>query len=261
MTAAYDFNSTKTKRDVFKDAVVDLIDRAIERHYADTETPRTYIGASALGDQCQRRIQFEVTGAPGTPHNGKTRRIFERGHIYEPHVANWLRGAGFKLRTERDDGTQFGFIVANGHIAGHCDGIIDDGPAIEGLIYPCLWECKVVGDKGYRGVAKDGVAKAYPQYADQVALYQAYLDCTNPALFTALNANDMNIHPELVKFDEARAQAASDRGVTIITADSCGELLPRAAGDPDQFPCRFCRFSEHCWNDGGLGPRRTGEKR
>jgi len=44
-------------------------------------------------------------------------------------------------------------------------------------------------DDALKELERDGLTKAFPEYAAQVALYQAYLDVTNPALFTALNAD------------------------------------------------------------------------
>ena len=41
----------------------------------------------------------------------------------------------------------------------------------------------------------------YEVYAAQVAIYQAYLDCTNPALFTVLNADTCERLNFLVPFD------------------------------------------------------------
>lgn len=239
----YDFNTSKTKREEFSDSLVKLIDAGIA---AEVETPRTHLGASQIGDECLRRIQYEITGTPGAPFEGKTRRIFHRGHQGEEWVAEWLRKAGFTLWTVAPDGHQHGFIHANGRFRGHIDGVLMGGSPL--LSYPALWENKVLGAKGWRSVAKDGVAKAYPKYADQVALYQAYMNLTEfPCLFTALNADTMEIWCELVPFDTARAQAASDRAAKILQATAAGEWLPRASSSSDGFPCSFCRFREVCW--------------
>ncbi len=49
--------------------------------------------------------------------------------------------------------------------------------------------------------------------------YQAYLNVSkHPALFTVLNADTCERLHFLVPFDSARAQAASDRAVTVIEA-------------------------------------------
>ena len=67
------------------------------------------------------------------------------------------------------------------------------------------------------------------------------------AIFTALNADTMEIYTELVPFDDALAQRMSDRAVKVITATEAGELLPRAFHDPTHFECRMCAWQDRCW--------------
>lgn len=242
--AVYDFNSGKTKREAFSAAVVALIDDA----NVTFEKSRGYLGASQIGDECQRRIQYTLRNAPSEPLHFKSKRIFDRGHTYEAKAADWLRSAGFELRTESIVPKRaFGFSVANARFRGHIDGILFSGPQIEGLVYPAIWENKALSAKNYTALVKNGVAKAHPKYADQIALYQIYMDNLNPALLTAENADTMEIHAELVAFDPARAQEASDRAVKILKAEEVGELLPRVASDQTQFPCPWCRFKDTCW--------------
>lgn len=161
-------------------------------------------------------------------------------------MVQWLRDAGFDLRTRDRGGNQFGFSVAEGRLQGHVDGVIVGGP--EGYGYPCLWESKCLGGKSWRELEKHKLAVAKPVYAAQVALYQAYLDLhVQPALFTALNADTMEVYAELVPFDAGLAQRMSDRGVKVIAATEAGELLPRAFTDSTHFECKFCAWADRCW--------------
>ena len=76
--------------------------------------------------------------------------------------------------------------------------------APEGFAYPALWENKCLGNKSWRDLEKTGLAVAKPVYAAQVAIYQTYLELhEHPAIFTALNADTMEIYTELVPFDAA----------------------------------------------------------
>lgn len=243
--AVYDFNTGTTKRELFSKAVTDLIDAAL---VTPDEPSRSYLGASQIGDECSRRTFYEVTGTNGAPHDGKTKRIFERGNVYETLAAAWLKKAGFMLRTESlVPRRQMGFAVASGRFKGHIDGVVEEGPKLDGLEYPCIWENKAVGDKGFKSVAKDGVAKAYPRYADQIALYQLYMDNQAAALATFVNANTMEIHAEAVAFDPTRAQQASDKAVDLLRAIDANDPPARATGSADQFPCPWCRFKQTCW--------------
>lgn len=213
------------------------------------ETPRAYLGASRLGVACERALQYEYAQAPvdpGRAAEGRMLRIFARGHVMEDAMVTWLRQAGFDLLTHPAGGEPFGFSVADGRLQGHIDGVFVGGP--EGFAYPCLWECKCLGAKAWRDLEKRRLAVAKPVYAAQVALYQAYLDLHEyPALFTAVNADTMEIYAELVPFDAALAQRMSDRAAKVIAAAEAGELLPRSFADPAHFECRLCAWQERCW--------------
>lgn len=163
-------------------------------------------------------------------------------------MVDWLRAAGFDLRTRKANGDQFGFSAAGGRLQGHIDGVIVGGP--EGFTYPALWENKCLGSKSWRDLEKSGLAVSKPVYAAQVAIYQAYLELhEQPAIFTAVNADTMEIYTEVVPFDAALAQRMSDRALTVISATEAGELLPRAFHDPTHFECRMCAWQDRCWRN------------
>jgi hypothetical protein len=236
-----DFNS----RNLLGERFAALIDEAIDQQQ---EGKRHYLGASAIGEPCARRLQFEYLGAKkdeGTGFTPRTRRIFHRGHKGEEWMAEWIRAAGFELKTEKA-GKQFGFEDCDGRFKGHIDGVILSGPV--GFKLPALWENKVLGSKGHASLVKHGLAKAYPNYAAQVAVYQAYMQLAeNPAIFTALNADTMEIHVELVPFNASLAQEQIDKAARILSAIDHYETLPRAAEDQDSFTCKFCPFKGVCW--------------
>jgi hypothetical protein len=223
-----------------------------------TQPPRRYVSTSGLGRECLRQIQYDYLAAPkdeGREFEPTTLRIFEAGHRGEDIVAAWLRAAGFDLRTQRSDGRQFGFSALDGRFRGHIDGCLLSGPVA--MEFPALWENKALGAAPWKEVVKKGVVLAKPLYAAQIALYQAYLDLPNPALFTALNRDTFELHCELVPFDAALAQHASDRAVLIVRASEAQELLPRAAADKSSAVCRGgrmggewhapCAWQDRCW--------------
>lgn len=243
-----DFNSTAS----ISGQVTALIDAGVKNKHAQ-QPIRQYLGASRLGIACERALQYEYAQAPvdlGRETQGQMLRIFERGHIMEECMVQWLCAAGFDLRTRKLNGEQFGFSVIDGRLQGHVDGVIVAGP--EGFAYPALWENKCLGNKSWRELEKKRLAVAKPVYAAQVALYQAYLELhEHPALFTALNADTMEIYTELVPFDASLAQRMSDRAVKVISATEAGELLPRSFADPTHFECKFCPYAKRCWQEGG----------
>ena len=222
------------------------------------QPPRRYVSTSGLGRQCLRQIQYDylaVSKDDGRDFEPKTLRIFEAGHRGEDVVAAWLRAGGFDLRSERADGRQFGFSALDGRFKGHIDGCLIGGPAP--MAYPALWENKALGAASWKDVVKKGVVLSKPVYAAQMALYQAYLDLTNPALFTALNRDTWELYCELVPFDPALAQRMSDRAVQVVRASDAEDLLPRSAAERTSVVCRGgkaggdwhppCPWQDRCW--------------
>lgn len=244
-----DFNHRPT----FAEKLNELIDAALVAEQK-SKPERDYMGASRLGVSCQRALQYEFTHTPkDEDFKGQTLRIFAAGHAFEDMAIHWLRAAGLELFTRKQNGEAFGFSVAGGRIRGHVDGIINGAPAELGLTFPMLWECKSMNAKSWKETFKHGVAKSKPVYAAQIAIYQAYMEgtvagiCRNPALFTAVNKDTAEIYHELVPFDAATAQAASDRAVMILRATENGEVMPRITLDPEYYECRFCSYRQRCW--------------
>lgn len=91
--------------------------------YHESQEKRKYLGASMLGDECMRKVQLQYLGNQAKV-SAQTLRTFDIGHRLEDLVAEWLRIAGFDLKTRNENGEQFGFSVADGKLQGHADGII-----------------------------------------------------------------------------------------------------------------------------------------
>ena len=262
-----DFNHQPT----FSERINYFIDLQLEGNQLDAPT-RFYLGASRLGVNCSRALQYEYTQTPRYKWlSGRTLRIFEMGHALEKMALNWLRMAGFEISTHQENGEPFGFATADGKIQGHVDGIIysfrsrsvfpefrgrmiNDNPQnTEGM--PAIWECKSMNAKAWKQTVEKGIKLAKPIYAVQIAIYQAYMEdiipsiSQNPALFTAVNKDTSELYHELVPFDAGLAQAASDKAVNILRATQAGETLPRMTVDPEHFECRFCDWKDHCWKE------------
>lgn len=229
--------------------LVHLIDEALQQRNAK-QKPREYLGGSRLGVECQRALQFEFFNTPkdeGRGFTGKTLRTFEIGHALEDMAAGWIRLAGLDLRTQKGDGSQFGFTTCHGYIAGHIDGVLIGGPEEFGP-YPRLWEMKTSNGKNWREMEKKKIRKAKWVYYIQCQLYMAYMELTeNPALFTAINKDTSELYFENVDFNPSVAQEASDRGARIVEACLSGEVLPRISKDPSFYQCKWCAWADRCW--------------
>jgi hypothetical protein len=162
------------------------------------QAPRDYLGGSRIGEECARKLVYEVTHTPkdtGRDFPAGILRIFDAGHQIEALAIRWLRQAGFDLRDRNAEGTQFGFTAAGGKLRGHADGVIVAGPDI-GIRWPALWESKALGQKSWTHLVKHGLRQSKPIYFAQVQLYMAYFEL-EVALLTAVNRDSLDrIDPE-----------------------------------------------------------------
>ena len=237
----YDYYEPKLMDEPINVALNEAIERAAA---GKAELPHPYLGASIVGSECLRRVQYDWWCIPTL--DARTRAIFARGHYFEARVREQLVAAGFRFAPPEAGA----FEAVNGDLRGHADGVVIAGPNPLGsayVNYPFLWECKALNAKNYRALAKNGLEKEFPRYAAQVAIYQAYLRLTNPALFSTVNADTCEQLHFWVPFSAERAQLWSDRAANIIEATRAGELLPRGYKDSTDWHCRVCAHKERCW--------------
>lgn len=242
-----DFNHRKTTSD--------LVNQTIDKHYQPEAKIRNYLGASEIGNPCNRSLQLGYVGTTADSQiTARTQRIFDRGHWGEIYMARLLNRSGFGINTVDLHGRQFKFSDMGGKFQGHTDGIIFAVPAgfplKPDVKRQAIWENKVVGQKSFRQIQKGDLKATKPEYYTQVQLYMGYLDKTElPALFTVLNADTMEIYAELVPFDVVACQAEIDRAAMILKAVHHKELMPRIAENQDAPACIFCKFKTACKED------------
>ena len=232
-----DFNATELSAVPISVALNALIDASVVR-----EQTRGYLGASAIGHECLRRIQFDWMCDP--EHPARLRDIFARGHFFEELSRQHFIRSGFEFAPA----DRLKFTALDGMLSGHADGLFLSGPKIQDIAYPCLWEAKCINAKGWRSLNRDGLEKAYPQYAAQVALYQKFLGVDgSPAIFTAINVDTCERLHLLVPFNAGLTRATIMRAETVIAATRAGELLPRFTTNQDNWRCRLCAHYKRCW--------------
>ena len=115
----YDYYEPKLAGEPINVALNDAIERAAA---GKAELPRPYLGASIVGSDCLRRVQYDWWCTPTL--NARTRAIFARGHYFEARVREQLVAVGFKFAPPE----ALAFTAVNGDLRGHADGIITAGP-------------------------------------------------------------------------------------------------------------------------------------
>lgn len=83
------------------------------------EGHRKHLGASILGNKCDRAIWYNFRWVLNIPFEGRLRRLFNRGHREEQLIIQWLRGIGCVVSEFRPDSRLFltearTYVVVNG---------------------------------------------------------------------------------------------------------------------------------------------------
>ena len=159
-----DFNRACLSATPINAAINALIEAAAEPEINN----RQYLGASSIGSECLRRVQYDWM--VDAVHPQRMRDIFFRGDVFENRSRELLAGAGFRFEP---DAAALNFSAVGGLFCGHADGIITAGPDLPGLALPHLG-AQMYGLARMEEIERDGIEKARPQYHAQVLLYQAY---------------------------------------------------------------------------------------
>ena len=194
---------------------------------------RNYLGMSAIGDPCERKLWFGFRGFTPLPLDGRVIMLFRFGDRVEEEVIHWLRAAGYHV-----EGQQEGFSDHGGWFSGHCDGII------HGITnQPHILEIKSCNAKKFNAFKKYGVQKTYQIYWDQSQCYMGYAGLER-ALFVIQNKDNSEIYTERVYFDQEAFTLLRKKAFSVITSND--PIKPEFAKDSQT--CSWCDHRITCWN-------------
>lgn len=232
----------------FGDPTLIEMQRQIEIRAQASNKKRDYIGASAIGDECVRKVWYDYNGYPKKPFAADTLMKFEDGHRTEELTAQRLRLVpNLQLITEKD-GQQMGFSHFGGKFKGHVDGLI------LGLLQAPktwhVWEHKACADKRYNDFtkAKDIYGEKQTlknwdtKYYIQAQLYMHFFNLDRHYL-TVSGAGGRGYQSCRTEYVREVALQYIDRAENILNAKS----EPRRISDkPDFYLCRWCDFKDVC---------------
>lgn len=213
----------------------------------DAEKRREYLGASAIGDPCERALWYGFRFAIAKTFDGRLYRLFMTGHLEEPRMVDELQGIGCEVHAVDEDGQQFGFKAVGGHMAGHMDG-----SALGVLEAPKTWhvlECKTHKASEYAKLVKaNSIKESHPKHYAQAQFYMGVSGMTR-CLYLAKNKDTDHLHSERIRFNADDFKAIMEKAERIIRAP---QPPARCATRPDTFACKFCDAYKLCWGTGSV---------
>ena len=244
MTAPWETTNESTPSTLDQTWAEEVV-RAIDNAYVpkDEGKPRSYIGGSMVGKDCDASVAFGLRGFPDNDFPPRVRRIFRDGHRIEEDVIADLKKAGYQIWDRGNDGRQFSYHSHGGHVRSNIDGKIE-GP--DGEVY--LLEIKSMNDASWKKFVKVGVRSSHSHYADQCQFYMGASGMRH-ALFIAYNKNTSEYHAEIVAYDEFAYQSLLAKSERVLERGQGRRITNEG---PNFFGCRFCSKRDACWE--GLAP-------
>lgn len=218
------------------------IDAAIEKEGNKDKGHRAHLGASLIGDPCERKLWYTFRWATDVHFDGRLLRLFGRGHREEATFIELLKLAGVEVYDcdPKNPGRQFTFSEHGGHFGGSIDGIgrnfVEDAKNWHVL------EFKTSSAKAFKDVQAKGVKEAKPLHYAQMQCYMTWTN-TERAFYMVVNKDNDDIYTEIVRRDSAESKALFEKAGRIIASD---KPPARMTDDPTYYLCKFCEHSETC---------------
>ena len=217
----------------------------IYKWYEDTREPqRSHLGASIVGDPCQRKLWYAFRWALAESFPGRVLRLFKRGQLEETNFfVQELRAIGVTVwEVDPTTGHQFRMNWGNGHMGGSCDGVAVG--LVESPRTPHLLEFKTSSKKQFDELLKKGVKEKYPTHYAQMQCYMRGLDLKR-ALYLVSCKDDDRIYQERVHYSATEAKEYIVKGEQVINAKTPVDL-PRISEREDWYQCKFCDYAAIC---------------
>jgi hypothetical protein len=227
---------------------------AVDAFRGEEDGRRSHLGASILGGECARHIWYSFRWAHKASHDGRTLRLFNRGHLEEPRFLAMLAMIGCELWWQTDDGKQFRVSWAEDHAGGSGDGVGRGIPDLDPSVAAVL-EFKTHGEKSFielagklqewRAYRADPVRGQFPGSGVRVAKFEHFVQMQlymrkmgiAAALYLAVCKNTDDLYGEVITLDAEFADQFLDRGEKLVWMQ---QPPPRISESPGFWKCRFC---------------------
>lgn len=240
---------TKLPHFVLDDPTLFEADKALAAR-ENAKPRRGYLGMSAIGDPCARKLWYEVYDPLQDEFDAATLKRFADGHRSEDLMAERIRLVkGIEMHTvDPQTGRQFAHSDFNGRFKGHMDGVV------LGLIQsPAtwhVWEGKCVNDAKFAKLKKLKAERGEKQtlkewdevYYAQAQCYMGYADLTRHWL-TVCTPGGRDWDAVRTEFNKEDFEALKDKAKRIFEARA---PLARVSNDPNWFLCKWCKYQVKC---------------
>jgi hypothetical protein len=233
--------TTVAGRDAIAEQIETDIDEYCQKAYDDG--PRSHLGASIIGHDCDFYLWAEFRWMKREVFNGRMLRLFNRGHWEESHFIEWLTGIGFEVKQVESDGKQIRFAACERHFGGSCDGNTALPTRYGNFPDKILLEFKTANDRLFGKVKNSGVVKEKTQHWGQACMY-GYAMNIQYLLYICINKNTDEMDIELLELDRGIGEQLLQRAENIIKSET--PPLRIMGHNMANFMCKYCAKNGIC---------------
>ncbi len=234
--------SKLSDREKLEEMLSEDCDKFCETYYEQGH--RNHLGASALGEECWRKLWYSFRWTKVEHFDGRMMRLFNVGHSAEPRFVAYLRGIGFEVKEFDEDGKQFRMSGALGHYGGSLDGMCKTPERYqlpEDIILSLSFKTNNTG-AGYEKVSKEILQKSKPLHWAQECQY-GYKYGIRYCIYMIENKNDSDITFKVIELDWNYGAQLEKKAQQIIFSK---EPPPRIADNPASYSCKYCHQAGIC---------------
>ena len=223
---------------------------SLEDAYKSDPSPfRNHLGASLIGDECDRKIWLSFHHVQEPKFNDRMIRLFNRGHLEEGRFLAMLECANIEPcnADPSKDGKQYG--GRQGWFGGSIDGLAKNVPDLPNE--NVMLEFKTMNDSRFSAMTKKGVYTTDRRYYLQMQANFSNMNTLYPSLnlkhclFMCVNKNNDDIYIEIVDYDEEIGKSMIDKANNLATSSIPKVLKPCKA----YMPCKMCEYRDICFEN------------
>jgi hypothetical protein len=196
------------------------------------DEPRAYIGASSIGNPCERAIWYGLNKPEDKVITTRQLITFEIGKCLEEMTIHFLLEQLALISPWALECNEYPLFKGN------ADAIIVNSER-EPI---AILEIKTAKDSSFNIFKKKGLRLWYPEYYDQIQSYMG-MSGINTGYLLALNKDTSELHDEKVDFDAERYKKLVEKAKRIGDARI---MPPKINGSPSFFRCKFCFYRNAC---------------
>ena len=200
----------------------------------EIDEPRPYIGASSIGNPCERAIWYGLHQSESKIVTEKQRLTFEIGRRLEAMILDLINIDNMFMRSNI-------YLECKEYplFQGHCDAVLYDSITFKPIL---LIEIKTAKDSSFNTFVKKGLRLWYPEYYDQVQSYMGMSD-VHECYMLVLNKDTSELAEELVLYDEIHFMGLVEKAKKIgMSAD----MPKRINESASYFKCKYCFYNKVC---------------